>query len=57
MNINVPCLYFRNPKGIIYVQSYYQCLTCKRVVDDCCGSKTVQCIVPINNDKLIQSKR
>ena len=57
MNINVSCLYCRNPKGIIYVQSHYQCLTCKRVVDDCCGTKTVQCIVPINNDKLIQSKR
>jgi len=41
-------------KDLSMVQSHYQCLTCKRVVDDCCGSETVQCINPIKNDELVQ---
>ena len=53
MNTNVPCPYFSRPKGFIYVQSHYECLTCKRVVDDCCGSETVQCIIPIKHDKSV----
>ena len=47
MNTKVPCPYCSSPKGFIYVQSHYQCLTCKRVVDDCCGGETVECIVPV----------
>ena len=57
MNTEVPCPYCSSPKGFIYVQSHYQCLTCKRVVDDCCGGETVQCIVPVNNDELVQSSK
>ena len=54
MIIEVPCPYCSSPKGFIYVQSHYQCLTCKRVVDDCCGGETVQCIVPIKTEKTVQ---
>ena len=54
MSTNVPCPYCSSPKGFIYVQSHYQCLTCKRVVDDCCGGETVQCIVPIKTEKTVQ---
>tara|TARA_B110000438_G_C15418085_1_gene480588 strand:- start:240 stop:434 length:195 start_codon:yes stop_codon:yes gene_type:complete len=31
----------------------YQCLTCKRVVDDCCGGETVECIVSVNNGRVV----
>lgn len=51
MNTKVPCPYCSSLEGFIYVQSHYQCLTCKRVVDDCCGGETVQCVVPIENKK------
>ncbi len=51
MNTNVPCPYCSSLKGFIYVQSHYQCLSCKRVVDDCCGGETVQCIVPLETNK------
>ena len=54
MNINVPCPYCSSPKGFIYVQSHSQYLTCKRVIDDYCGGKTVQCINPIKNDETVQ---
>ena len=51
MNTKVPCPYCSSLEGFIYVQSHYQCLTCKRVVDDCCGGETVQCAVPIESKK------
>ena len=51
MNIKLPCPYCSSPQGFIYIQSHYQCLTCKRVVDDCCGGETMDCIVPIKNLK------
>jgi hypothetical protein len=54
MNTKVPCPYCNSPKGFIYVQSHYQCLTCKRVVDDCCGGETVQCIVPVMTSKKLE---
>ena len=47
MNTKVPCPYCFSSKGFIYVQSHYQCITCKRVVDDCCSGETVQCIIPL----------
>ena len=53
MNTNLPCPYCSSPKGFTYVQSHYQCLTCKRVVDDCCGGEIVQCIVPVNNGRVV----
>lgn len=49
MNTKVPCPYCSSTQGFIYVQSHYQCLTCKRVVDDCCSGETVQCIIPTHN--------
>ena len=36
MNTKIPCPYCSCLKGYIYVQSHYQCLNCKRVVDYCC---------------------
>ena len=51
MNIKFPCPYRSNLKGFIYFQSHYQCLTCKRVVVDCCGGETVQRIFPIETNK------
>ena len=53
MNTNIPCPYCSSPKGFIYVQSHYQCLTCKRVVDECCGGETLECIVPVNNGRVV----
>ena len=55
-NCIIPCPYCSSPKGFIYVQSHYQCLTCKRVVDDCCGGETVQCIVPVMTSKELEIK-
>ena len=51
MNTNLPCSYCSISKGFIYVQSHYQCLSCKRVVDDCCGGEIVQCILTIETNK------
>ena len=48
MNKKLPCPYCSSLDGFIYVQSHYQCLTCKRVVDDCCGGETMDCMVPID---------
>ena len=50
MNTNLPCPYCSSSVGFIYVQSHYQCLTCKRVVDDCCGGETMDCIGPLDTD-------
>ena len=42
MNTKLPCPCSSCLKGYIYVQSHYQCLNCKTVVDDCCnGEKEV----------------
>ena len=53
MNINTPCPYCSSSKGFIYVQSHYQCLTCKRVVDDYCSGENSQCTVPLKTNKEI----
>ena len=37
MNTKLPCPYCSSLKGYIYVQSLYQCLNFKTVVDDCCN--------------------
>ena len=50
MNTNLICPYCSSPNGFIYVQSHYQCLTCKTVADDCCGNEIIQCKVLANND-------
>ena len=39
MDNNLPCPYCSSNKGFIYIQSHYQCLSCKRVVDDCCNGE------------------
>jgi hypothetical protein len=41
MDNNLPCPYCSANQGFIYVQSHYQCLSCKRVVDDCCNGEVV----------------
>ena len=56
MNTMLPCPYCSSPQGYIYVQSHYQCLTCKRVVDDCCGGETIECILSSENKDLSSSK-
>ena len=48
MNTKLPCPYCSSLDGFIYVQSHYQCSTCKRVVDDCCGGETMDCMVPMD---------
>ena len=53
MNTNLPCPYCSSSQGYIYVQSHYQCLTCKRVVDDCCGGEKMDCIIPVEKVKYL----
>ena len=55
MDNNLPCPYCSSNQGFIYVQSHYQCLTCKRVVDDCCNGETEVCINTINLNKKIDN--
>ena len=55
MNTKLPCPYCSSLKGYIYVQSHYQCLNCKTVVDDCCnGEKEVS--ININQLPMIEIK-
>ena len=54
MNTNLPYPYFSSPKRFIYVQSHYQCLTCKRVLDDCCGGEIIHYKVSAKDDETIQ---
>ena len=56
MNTNVPCPYCSSSQGYIYVQSHYQCLTCKRVVDDCCGGEKMDCIIPVEKSEVSSAK-
>ena len=51
MNTKIPCPYCSSLQGYIYVQSHYQCLNCKRVVDDCCNGETEVCTNTINLNK------
>ena len=44
MNTKIPCPYCSSLKGYIYVQSHYECLKFKRVVDDCCSGENELCI-------------
>ena len=39
MNTKIPCPYCSSLKGCINVQSHYQCLNCKTLVDDCCNEE------------------
>ncbi len=57
MNTKIPCPYCSSLQGYIYVQSHYQCLACKRVVDDCCGGETIECTVSIANKEVSLVKK
>ncbi len=57
MNTKLPCPYCSSTQGYIYVQSHYQCLTCKRVVDDCCGGEIIECTLPLENKQLSSMKK
>ncbi|MDA1136654.1 MAG: hypothetical protein O2916_10480 [Proteobacteria bacterium] len=58
MNKNIPCPYCSFSKGFVYIQSHYQCLNCKRAVDDCCNGERVDCIIgsEIKNKKILLKK-
>ena len=43
MNTQLPCPFCSSKKGYVYTQSHYQCLECKRVVDDCCNGEVMNC--------------
>ena len=43
MNTQIPCPFCSSKNGYIYTQSHYQCLECKRVVDDCCNGEVMNC--------------
>ena len=43
MNTQIPCPFCSSNKGYVYTQSHYQCLECKRVVDDCCNGEVANC--------------
>ena len=57
MNTKLPCPYCSSTQGYIYVQSHYQCLTCKRVVDDCCGGEIIEYTLPLENKQLSYIKK
>ena len=50
MNTQLPCPFCSSKKGYVYTQSHYQCLECKRVVDDCCSGEVLSC----NSQKELQ---
>ena len=50
MNTKLPCPYCSSKKGYVYIQPHYQCLECKRVVDDCCSGEVLSC----NSQKELQ---
>ena len=50
MNTKLPCPYCSSKKGYVYIQSHYQCLECKRVVDDYCSVEVLSC----NSQKELQ---
>ena len=43
MNTKLPCPVCSSRKGYVYTQSHYQCLECKRVIDDCCSGEVAGC--------------
>ena len=43
MNTKLPCPVCSSKKGYVYTQSHYQCLECKRVIDDCCSGEVAGC--------------
>ena len=59
MNENIPCPYCSFFKVFVYIQSHYQCLNCKIVVDDCCNAQRLDCIIglEIKNKKNIKEKK
>ncbi len=48
------CPFCFSSKGLIYIQSHYQCLSCKQVTDPCCGGEASHSDMELkdaNNDK------
>ena len=43
MNIKLPCQVCSSKEGYLSTQSHYQCLECKRVIDDCCSGEIAGC--------------
>ena len=43
MDTKLPCPVCSSKKGYVYTQSHYQCLECKRVIDDCCSGEVAGC--------------
>ena len=43
MNTKLLCPFCSSEKGYVYIQSHYQCLECKRVIDDCCSGEVINC--------------
>jgi hypothetical protein len=43
MNTHFFRTFCSSKKGYVYTQSHYQCLECKRVVDDCCNGEVAIC--------------
>jgi hypothetical protein len=58
MSENIPYPYCSFFKFFVYIQSHYQCLNFKRVVDDCCNGERVDCIIgsEIKNKKILLKK-
>ena len=55
MGDNYTCPFCFSRDGLIYVQSHYQCISCKQVTDPCCGGEVChideRLKVSENNDK------
>jgi len=45
------CSFCNSNLGFIYVQSHYQCLSCKQITDPCCGGE-----VCVSQERLIDYK-
>ena len=56
MNTKLPCPICSSKKGYIYIQSHYQCLECKRVIDDCCSGEVAGCNSQKNYNNLPNRK-
>ena len=46
INTKLPCPVCSSKEGYVYTQSHYQCLECKRVIDDCCSGEVAGCNSP-----------
>ena len=56
MNTKLPCPVCSSKEGYVYTQSHYQCLECKRVIDDCCSGEVAGCNSQNNYNNLPNRK-